>query len=57
MMPLPTDPLALQSRTIAALCEDLFDIGTGRSRSFDRLEGIRQVLIERKSTDIQRRLG
>lgn len=48
MKPIPTDPFALQARVVSALCDDLFDIGAGKSRSFRRTDAIRQVLVERK---------
>lgn len=44
MKPLPTDPFAMQARATAALCADLFDIGAGKARTFERTEALRATL-------------
>ena len=49
MRDLPTDPLALQARVFGALCDDIHDMGAGRSRSFDRTNAIREILVQRDS--------
>jgi hypothetical protein len=46
MKPLPTDPMAFQARVFAALADDLFDIGAGRSKSCERTEALRQISIQ-----------
>jgi hypothetical protein len=46
MKPLPSDPLALRARVLGALCDDLFDLGAGRSRSFGRTDAMRAVVKE-----------
>lgn len=51
MKAIPTDPVALQARVVAALCDDLFDIGAGRSHGFARTDAIRQVLVERNAAE------
>ena len=43
MRDLPTDPFAFQARAVSALCDDLFDMGAGKSRSFRRLDALREV--------------
>ncbi len=51
MKDIPRDPFQLQGRVIAALCDDLFDIGAGLSTTFDRTEAIRVALIARDSAE------
>lgn len=43
MRPIPTDPLALQARVFSALADDLFDLGAGRSRRFQRLDALHEI--------------
>jgi hypothetical protein len=45
---LPTDPFAFQARVIGALCDDLFDIGSGKSSSFGRTNALREISIQSK---------
>jgi hypothetical protein len=46
----PRDPLAMQARTIGALCDDLFDIGARRSTSFARVDALREITKQRSSS-------
>ena len=43
MKPLPNDPWAFQARTLKALCDDLFDLGAGKSRKFERLDALHHI--------------
>ena len=43
MKPIPTDPSALQARVFGALCEDLFDLGAGKARTFRRVDTLREI--------------
>lgn len=51
MKPVPTDPWALQSRIMAALCDDIFDAAARKDSSFPRMEALRSAMIatERKA--------
>ncbi len=48
MKPLPPDQLDLRARVLNALCEDLFDLGAGRARSFERTNALRAVLRQQR---------
>jgi hypothetical protein len=43
MKELPTNSTALQARVFGALCDDLFDIGAGKSRSCDRTNALLEI--------------
>lgn len=43
MKAIPTDPFELQARVFGALCDDLFDIGAGKSRSLRRTDALREI--------------
>ena len=43
MKSLPSDPFAMQARVVSALCDDLFDIGAGRSDRFARTDALREI--------------
>lgn len=52
MKPLPTDPHEFQARAMSAMIEDLFDMGSGRSNHFARLDAMRAVsLIGKEDED------
>jgi hypothetical protein len=36
----PTD---LRTRTFAALCDDMFDLGAGKATSFQRVDALREI--------------
>lgn len=42
----PTDPFEFQAKVMAAMCDDLFDMGAGKSKSFERMERLRQISIQ-----------
>lgn len=42
MKPPPTGQ-DLQARVFAAMCDDLFDMGAGKARSFDRVNAILEI--------------
>ena len=44
MKPPPTNPELLRQRAFAALMEDMFDLGAGKSRSFERTDALRSVV-------------
>lgn len=48
----PRDPLAMQTRIVGALCEDLFDIGARRSTGFQRLDALREISKQRNASDV-----
>ena len=43
MKQLPRDPFAFQRRIMSAMCDDLFDMGAGKSTRFERLDALRAV--------------
>lgn len=47
MNPPPTNPDQLRQRAFAALLEDMFDLGAGKSRSFERTDALRHVVKQR----------
>jgi hypothetical protein len=43
MKAIPHNPQAMQPRIIQALCDDLFDIGSGKTTRFDRVNAIHEI--------------
>ena len=50
MKELPRDPYAFQARVFGALCDDLFDIASGKSAKCERTNAIRQVSISTRES-------
>jgi hypothetical protein len=43
----PSDPFAFQARVFDALCNDLFDVASGKSTGLQRTDALRQISRER----------
>lgn len=44
MKRLSLSPIELKDFAVSELCQDLFDIGTGKSKGFDRVDALGAVL-------------
>jgi len=43
MKPPPADPYAFQRRVFAAMCDDLFDMGAGKTTKLERTDALLAV--------------